>query len=127
MITYRALVTGGRDWDPKHVDYVFLQLDQIHKSSPLSVLINGKAAGFDSICRSWAISRDIPTIDCPANWKKYGRAAGPIRNQEMFDIYHPTILIVGDGGTGTKHMHDYVKSKVDETFPIVYINKPSEI
>lgn len=124
MRANKVLVTGGRDWKPDDVDYVYLQLDQIHRSTPISVLINGKAKGFDTICRNWAIDRDIATIDCPADWKRYGNGAGPIHNREMFDKYHPDMLIVGDGNTGTADMLGYVKSKVGPEFPILFIHKP---
>lgn len=120
----KALVTGGRDWEIQFLSHVFSELDEIHAQIPITALINGKAKGFDFFCREWALSRNIGVVDCPADWKKYGNRAGPIRNREMFDKFHPELLIVGDGGVGTNHMLQYVISNVAESFPIFYIKKP---
>jgi hypothetical protein len=33
----------------------------------------------------------IPSLGFPAQWTRYGRAAGPIRNQRMLDEGRPTM------------------------------------
>jgi len=44
----------------------------------------------------------------PSNWKKYGNAAGPIRNKEMIDS-KIDVLVAFPGGNGTKNMIDQCK------------------
>jgi len=39
-----------------------------------------------------------------AKWSKHGRAAGPIRNQEMIDECKPDLVVAFPGGRGTADM-----------------------
>lgn len=64
------------------------------------VMLNGKCkTGFDLIAERWATNRGTGIIPMPADWKKYGRGAGPIRNQAMIDRM-PAALIAAPGGRG---------------------------
>lgn len=47
------------------------------------VVVHGAARGVDSIAQEWCIENNVLAVPYPANWGKYGRAAGPIRNREM--------------------------------------------
>jgi hypothetical protein len=51
----------------------------------------------------WAESQGVTVEAYPADWKKHGRAAGPIRNQRMLDE-NPDILVAFPGGKGTADM-----------------------
>lgn len=58
----------------------------------ITEVVSGGARGPDTHGERWA--RDVanlPVKRFPANWSKYGRAAGPIRNRHM-------ARYVGDGG-----------------------------
>jgi hypothetical protein len=46
---------------------------------------------------------DIVRWECKAEWKKYGPAAGPIRNQRMLD-WGPDLVVAFSGGKGTADM-----------------------
>ena len=59
--------------------------DHLEDLSDLVELASGKAKGADEFGERWAKSRNVPVRDFPALWDKHGRAAGPIRNQEMAD------------------------------------------
>ena len=75
----RVLVTGSRDWADRQAIAAALRDWQ----APGAVLVHGGARGADRIAaalwRSWGL-RDEPH---PADWHRHGRAAGPIRNQQM--------------------------------------------
>lgn len=49
----------------------------------VAAVICGGAAGVDAAGRAWAEARGIPVLDFPADWARYGRGAGPIRNAAM--------------------------------------------
>jgi hypothetical protein len=46
----------------------------------------------------------VPIDVYVAQWKKHGRAAGPIRNQRMLDKGKPDLVVAFPGGRGTADM-----------------------
>jgi len=96
----RVLVCGGREYD----DWFVLD-DRLKANVPLgSTIIEGGAKGADFLARVWAKYSGMPYEEYPANWKKHGRAAGGIRNQQMLDEGKPDLVIAFPGGTGTADM-----------------------
>lgn len=80
-----------------------------------AVLIHGDARGIDRIAERKAGGYGWRTLPVPAQWKAYGPAAGPKRNQTMLDIswhleqcgYRAEVLAFHDsfeGSKGTKNM-----------------------
>lgn len=62
--------------------------------------------GADTLAKRWAEKKGGITIhEHPAEWKKLGPAAGPIRNKEMLEK-HPDLrmVIAFPGGSGTADM-----------------------
>ena len=47
------------------------------------VIVEGGAKGVDLMARAWAEERGIDVVEIKADWGKYGRAAGPKRNDAM--------------------------------------------
>ena len=97
----RLLVTGGRDFSDH--DFLFTTLDRLHAEHHLTLLIHGDARGADRLASEWAKERGIEILACPADWKRYGRGAGPKRNRQMLDE-HPDLVVAFPGGSGTRHM-----------------------
>lgn len=98
----KVLVCGGRDY--ADVDRVKQALDETHAKRPITWLVHGGARGADTIAGKWALLRGIPTSEHFADWAKHGRAAGPIRNQQMLDAEKPDLVIAFPGGRGTANM-----------------------
>ncbi len=46
----------------------------------------------------------------PAEWSKYGRRAGPIRNKQMLDVGKPHLVVAFPGGAGTANMVKQAKA-----------------
>lgn len=46
-------------------------------------IVEGGAKGVDTMARAWAEARDINVVEIKADWARYGRAAGPKRNDAM--------------------------------------------
>ena len=105
VLERRALVCGGRDF----ADYAFVErvLDYY---SP-TVVIHGCARGADSLADQWAFAHLIPVERYPADWRKHGKAAGPIRNAEMLHEGKPDVVIAFPGGVGTAHMVKIARAK----------------
>lgn len=78
----RVLITGCRHWcGPDMAESVVARL--IAKYGPAITIVHGAAKGIDQsfaeACRELGI-KDEPH---PADWDRYGKAAGPRRNSEM--------------------------------------------
>lgn len=70
-------VTGARDWnDPRPIQREF---DAVQPD----LVIEGAARGADALAGREARLRDMEPEEYPAEWDRYGRAAGPIRNGWM--------------------------------------------
>ncbi len=101
------LVCGGRDY--KDFQKVIDTLDGIVKYKNASgevsgiVIIHGGAMGADTYAALWAKMNRFVALAYPADWKKHGKAAGPIRDQEMLD-QRPDIVVAFPGGRGTADM-----------------------
>jgi len=97
----RVLVCGGRDYNDRAV--LWYRLDSLGPPE-VSAIISGMAPGADSLAAEWAKRFGFPLHAFPADWKKHGRAAGPIRNQRMLDEGKPDIVLAFPGGRGTADM-----------------------
>jgi hypothetical protein len=111
----RVLVCGDRD---------FLDGDRmafILNAYPITELIEGEARGADTQARLYAERRRIPLLKFPADWKRYGRMAGPIRNKQMLDEGKPELVIafLAPHSKGTRDMIDQAERA---NIPVVVIN-----
>lgn len=83
----RVLVCGSRDWND--FETIHRELERL---SP-EVVITGGCRGADAIAHTWAKRRGIDAPEFRANWKAYGRAAGPIRNVQMLEEGKPDLVL----------------------------------
>lgn len=97
----RVLVFGGRDFNDETA--VFGALD-CHVVPRRDTVIQGGAPGADRLAREWCRINFCRYENFPADWQKHGRAAGPIRNQQMIDEGRPTKAVCFSGGRGTADM-----------------------
>lgn len=102
---FRVVVTGSRalrgpDAEAALWDALYGLLD----AHPDLVVIEGGATGADEMARAWAKRCGVPNRSYPADWSKYGRAGGPIRNGQMLREEEPDLLLVCPGGKGTLDM-----------------------
>lgn len=79
-------------------------LDILHVDHGIEEVIHGAAEGADAIAGIWARRMAIKETPFPANWKAYGRSAGPRRNQRMLDEGKPDLILATPGGAGTADM-----------------------
>lgn len=108
----RVLVCGARDYHDK--GKVWRRLDELKRLYPTTlVIIEGEARGADTYAREWAEKYLSPNYlkKFPAQWKIYGRGAGPLRNKQMLEEGKPDLVLAfgGKGGTGTNHMISIAK------------------
>ena len=93
----RIAVTGGRNF------MNFLTIRKAFQEINLNendTIVHGGCSGCDQLCAEVAKEFKAKTEEYLANWNKYGRAAGPIRNEEMLKS-NIDMLLAFRGGTGT--------------------------
>lgn len=66
-------------------------------------LIEGEAQGVDLIAKEYAQKNNWKIKDFPANWKKYGKKAGMIRNINMVDNCDLCLILWDGQSKGTEH------------------------
>lgn len=98
----RWLVCGGRHYNDRRKAHI--ELDRLAANRRVTTVITGGAPGADALAAEWAESRCVEHIVFPADWKRHGRAAGPIRNQRMLDEGQPSLVVAFPGGAGTSDM-----------------------
>lgn len=77
----KILITGSRDWNDEKLISEVLNKPDVFVTS--DILIHGACRGADDIAaRIWR-SRGGQEIAMPADWSKYGKRAGFVRNSEM--------------------------------------------
>lgn len=83
----RLLVTGTRYGVPDEVIGEALReaVERLGGWGVGIVLVHGDAPGVDSQCRLWWRTMGGTSEAHPADWRTYGKSAGPVRNQQMVD------------------------------------------
>lgn len=104
----RVIVFGGRDFHNRAM--AFKALDRIDKQYNITTVIDGVALGADKLGHDWACYRGKQTERYPADWAKFGRAAGPIRNRQMVEEGNPDMGIAFPGGKGTENMKSILRT-----------------
>lgn len=74
-------------------------------------IISGGAKGADSLAERYAEQNKIPLTIFPANWDRYGKRAGFIRNVYIIDDCDMCICFWDGLSHGTKHDIDLCKEK----------------
>jgi len=86
----------------------------------ITEVVCGKAKGIDSCGEAWAKEKGIPVTPFPADWDKWGLAAGQRRNKQMQEYADALVLIwTGDakrspGSAGMKRLMGLARKPVHE-------------
>jgi len=104
----RILICGDRNWDNWKV------IEDFIKNLPKdTIIIDGKCRGADKIASYIATKYGLVILEFPADWNKYGKAAGPIRNKQMLDEAKPDLVVAFynniEASKGTKCMIELAK------------------
>ena len=83
-----VLVCGSRFYSD--YDKVYQCLNSMEG---VSQVIAGGCRGADTLAARAAKACGYPFREFPADWRKFGKAAGPIRNQKMLDEGKPDLVV----------------------------------
>lgn len=95
----RIIVCGGRSYR----DSTMIRRVLRPYAAQNPTLVHGDAEGADRIAASVAASLGFDVESHPANWKRHGHSAGPIRNAHMASL-GADLCIAFPGGRGTADM-----------------------
>lgn len=100
----RVLVTGSRTWTSYPVIDSALGALHAQHGNQLVVVHGACPNGADAIAAAWCLRYHVQQEPHPANWRTYGRSAGPIRNAAMVATKPALCLAFIHGGSrGASH------------------------
>lgn len=112
----RVLVTGDRNW------HSFEKIAQwLRQLPPDSVVIQGGCRGADEIASGVAKTLGLAVETYSADWVRYGRGAGPKRNQVMLDSGVDLILAFHSDLANSKGTADMVRRARKAGIPVEVI------
>lgn len=104
-------VCGGRDYLDANTVRWYLSMAE----PACDMLVCGGARGADQLGLDWALDTDTFFVVFPADWDRFGRSAGPIRNRRMGrflrDSGRHCLGYAFPGGAGTSHMIDVLEQE----------------
>jgi len=101
----KLIIAGGRTYSLSDTD--FWRLDAINEEYGIAEVVSGDCKGADIGGQDWANLELITIKHMPADWDKYKKAAGPIRNAAMAKYADAVALF--PGGRGTQSMFNEAK------------------
>lgn len=118
-IKYKWIVAGSRTF--QNYPLVCKELDKIREQ--IGEVVCGEARGADTLGRTYAYDNDIKIKLFPADWERYGKSAGFVRNDEMA-AYADKAIIFWDGkSVGSKDMIDKME-KLGKEVRVIYYDRP---
>ncbi len=89
MDKFRLLIVcGSRDWPtPLEVgDYVRNWIHMVQADGFTPIIVSGGARGADTSASLAACGAQCAYLEVPAEWDRFGRSAGPMRNGTMLAL-----------------------------------------
>ena len=119
----RVIIAGSRTITDWKVLESAIAASKFH----ITLVISGHACGVDTLGEEWASKRNVPCDIYKANWDKFGRAAGPIRNSEMANAAEALLLIWDGASVGSKDMLEKARRKGLQIFECNLGNKQQNL
>lgn len=101
----RVIVCGGRDF---HDGFLLAEVLRQELNLDDTVIVGG-ARGADKMAEQWAREQGFEVVVFPAQWDKFGKKAGFLRNTQMLEEGEATRVIAFPGGVGTQMMMDIAR------------------
>ena len=129
-----VIIAGSREFN----DYELLKevcdraLENKVRDGYKITIVSGHADGADSLGEKYAEERGYGLKIYEADWKRYGKRAGMLRNKKMAEIGNALIAFFADGADskGTKNMVKVAKEKnliIREIYERDFKNTDSEV
>ena len=106
----KIIIAGSRTF----TDYELLRKACDENITSQDEIVSGGARGADLLGERYAKENGITVKRFPADWNKYGRSAGIIRNIEMVKYSDMLIAFWDERSAGTKHIIEIAKKDLLE-------------
>ncbi len=107
----RVIVSGSRSF--KGQSWLLVRRAVRQAGFAVTELVHGACPeGADRLADVWAEREGIPVHRFPADWRRYGISAGPMRNESM-GRYAEALVAIWDGESrGTRHMVGFMDQRL---------------
>lgn len=135
----RVIIAGGRDFGKERRTHckwrIANAMEQLFTSCGDGeapdwrgfVVLSGMADGADRLGHEWAAEKGITVEEYPADWTRFGKRAGFLRNMQMAEQADALVAFWDGESKGTRHMietalkyglevHVYRYDPIEETF-----------
>lgn len=102
---YRIIICGSRNFND--LKAIMIEVDKFVVSNGLLKheveIVSGSAKGADKLGELYAKIRGYQIKKFPANWNKYGKRAGFLRNEQMVKYANQCFAFWDGKSKGTQH------------------------
>lgn len=110
MDEYKLIIAGGRDFDdPVMMERVMYAMQDTEFADKAVSIVSGMARGADALGYMFAHKYGVKVYEFHAQWNKYGKRAGFLRNEEMGRFADGLLAFWNEHSPGTRHMIDFMK------------------
>jgi hypothetical protein len=110
------LVCGDRNWNNRPAIW-----DALRSYPADTVVIHGACRGADSIAGEEARRLGYGVREFPAEWSKWGKAAGPIRNRQMLAENPDLVIAFHENLAASRGTADTVREARVRDIPVLVV------
>lgn len=100
----KLVVAGSRDLYDYYLGRALILTGIAAKEIEVTEIVSGTAKGADFFGEQFAEEISVPVTKFPADWNKHGKAAGPIRNEEMAKYADVVFVLINNNSSGSLNM-----------------------
>ena len=116
----KIVVAGSRNYNNYEEAKIFISKCLKEQSDKDIVFISGNCRGTDMLGKRFAEEFGYNVEVYPAEWSKYGKAAGPLRNKKMSEVCDFVICFWDGKSKGSATMIEFAK-KLNKPVIVKYI------
>ena len=96
----KTIIAGSRTF----TEYTIVQQTLSSLDWTITEVVSGHARGADHLGERWATEEKIPYVVFAAEWNRYGKRAGLLRNKKMAQYAKAAVIFWDGSSKGSQHM-----------------------
>jgi hypothetical protein len=105
---FKVIIAGSRGFNNYNLLRQTMDKLLLNKQEDI-VIVSGTARGADQLGERYAKEKGYLISSHPANWDRFGKSAGYIRNEEMAKESNALVAFWDNKSKGTEHMINLAK------------------